>query len=258
MDEQDVSLCNKKCKTTFSGEQWLMICFLISKGEHDNEKPERTFKTHDGGSVWTYASALPYDWRERGVTTSFLGHTTHNSGKAAWGDAYPLFHKFHKMGGPDLAPEARTCNESKKKADAFATRIQTLDARDAERYATAGIKVMVSKKNYLRKSIQALRDLGIEPRALSVATVWDTAMNQGIGGKWCPVAWLSTHGVKGDEDETMKQFNHWRRDAAQKNHHNSPPSNGAARSDMFESLRRDGRWDLPRKACEEAVGWRMR
>lgn len=258
MDASHTQYLNKKCTLAYTDDQYHMIFFLISKSEHDNEDVDRTFLTKEGGSVFLYCQALSYDWKERGCTTSLMGHTTHNDGKAEWGDIYPLLKKFQKLGGPDLASEAKMCASSKSKAAAFSKRIESLPPKEAALYTLAEIKVIGSKHGYLRHAVDAWRSLGIEPRPLSVVAVFDAALNQGLGGQWDPCAWLKKHGTKGDEDASLKAFNRWRRVAATKNHHNDPPSNGERRSDMFETLRDQGAWDLPRKACTKAVHWTMK
>jgi len=186
-----------------------------------------------------------------------MGHTTHNDGKAEWGDIYQLLKKFKKLGGPDLSEMAKDCIKSKSKAESFATRIHTLSKRDQDLYTMAEIKVLGSKKSYLRHTVDAWRSLNIEPQPLSVATIFDAALNQGLGGQWDPCAWLRSHGHKGDENRSLKVFNKWRREAATKNHHNDPASNGRARSDMFETLRIKEGWRLPVELCTQAVKWRM-
>ena len=259
MNDDHIALLNRKCDLSWSRDQWTMVFFLVSKGEHDNEDPDKTFLTKDGTSVFLYCDALEYDWKQRGCTTSLLGHTTHNDGKAEWGDAYQLFKKFHKLGGPDLSKDATECASSKAAAARFAKRITSMTGKDAGRYTLAEIKVLASKKSYLRHAVQAWRDLGIDhPRPLGVAAVFDAALNQGLGGKWDPCKHLLQVGAKGDEDASLKEFNVWRRVAATKNHHNDPPVNGENRSDMFEDLRKKGAWDLPQEACRKVVTWRMR
>jgi hypothetical protein len=240
-------------------DAWTAIFFLLSKSEHDNEKWDDTFISDDGNSVFFFAKRLSYDGEQRGVTVGLAGWTTANDGKDAWGDFHKLAIRYKRMGGIDLRRLAKGLTKDKKKSEEFCDKIRSLHGEYAEKFVRAQFKDLCSKDGYICKSADALRKAGIEcPSPLSLAIVMDTAINQGVGGKWCPVKWLEEHANGGDEKEIMRKFLDWKRVAATKNNHNDPPSNGEERSDMFRKLLDAGCFQLPRDKCVEVTKWKMK
>jgi hypothetical protein len=232
--------------------------FLLSKSEHDNTEWEKTFLTADGDCVFFYAKALDYDVEQRGVTVGIAGWTTANGGRDDRGDFIRLAERYKRLGGLDLRPGSKGLTGNKAKARRFCRDIHTLHGDYADRWITAQIKELCSEDGYVYEAVKGLRDAGVSsPKALSVAIVMDTAVNQGFGGKWCPLKWLRNN-ASSNEEKLMTEFLAWKRVSATKNHHNSPPSNGRKRADMFMDLVESGDWDLARSACEKVVTWRMK
>ena len=233
--------------------------FLLSKSEQDNERWEDTFRcAADGNSVFFFAKRLDYDGEDRGCTVGIAGWTTANGGNDKHGDFIKLAARFKRMGGLDLRQESKGLTEKSNKVKKFERLIQGLHGEYAERFVRAQFKELCSPKGYIYEAHKALCDAGIEnPSPLAIAAVMDTVINQGIGGKYCPIDWIRDHPTE-DEKVLLDGFLDWKRVAATKNHHNSPPSNGRERADMFKKLLRAGQQDLSRAACEEAVQWKMK
>ena len=242
-------------------DSWYAVFYLVSKGEHDNEKYEKTFTSAEGGSVWTYASALSYDWKQRGVTTGVYGATTANDGKSAWGDAESMFKRFHELGGPDFSQLASKAHTDKKVADELCKKIQHLDGKAYEWYIQAQLEALCRKGGYIYESVHALESCGIERTPLAIACVFDTALNFGLGGKYCPVSWLKKHGRKDEQkdgEEVLLQFLKFKALVGSKNNHNSCRNNAVNRANMFVKLVRKKDWLLSRKGCEAVVTWTMK
>ena len=239
-------------------EAWTSIFFLISKSEHDNEDYDKTFISAHGGSVFTYAEALRYDYKQRGVTCGLVGFTTANSGKASWGDAQPMFRIFHELGGPDLRPMASACRKDKSKADALCARIRSMNKAEHDTFMAAQVQALCCQGGYVFETAQALGSLHIPPSSLLFSAVLDTMLNFGIGGKWCPKKWLQKKGVEGNQEKTLKMFLRWKKKASSENHHNSCKHNAVCRTEMFSKLLREKQWSLCRDACEKVVKWTMK
>lgn len=239
-------------------DAWTSIFFLVSKSEHDNEDYSKTFVSAHGGSVFTYAEALRYDYKERGVTMGLVGFTTANSGKAQWGDAQPMFRIFHELGGPDLCPMAAECHKDKSKADALCKRIRSMDKAEHDTFMAAQVQALCCRGGYVFETAQTLGSLHLPPTPLMFSAVLDTMLNFGIGGTWCPKAWLLKHGVEGDQEKTLKAFLKWKKGASSKNHHNSCKHNAKYRTKMFQTLLKKKEWSLSRAACEKVVKWTMK
>lgn len=241
-----------------SADVWTSIFFLISKNEHDNDAFDKTFVSAHGGSVFTYAEALRYDWKQRGVTCGLVGFTTANDGKASWGDAQPMFRIFQKLSGKDLVPLASACHTDRSKADSLCQYIRSLDGDEHDLFMQAQVMALCSKGGYVYETAHLLGHLNLPPYPLLFSAVLDTMLNFGIGGRWCPKAWLLKHGRKGRTTRTLEKFLRWKRRAGSKNHHNSCKHNARCRSDMYKKLLRQKQWSLPRAACEQVVTWRMK
>lgn len=247
-------------KTTSIGDSdsWTSIFFLVSKSEHDNQDYTKTFISAHGGSVFTYAEALRYDWKQRGVTCGLVGFTTANSGNDKWGDAQPMFRMFHKIGGPDLIPLASECHKDRAKADELCKTIRDLRDEDHDTFMEAQIHALCGPNGYVYETAQVLGELDLPPHPLLFAAVLDTMLNFGLGGKYCPKKWLQKNGARGNAEKTLKKFLKWKREASSKNNHNSCKHNAQCRSDMFKALLSKKQWSLPRAACEAVVTWKMK
>jgi len=251
----------EKCSGISDLDTWTAIFFLLSKSEHNNMKWDDTFTGEDGKSVFFYAKRLPYDGEQRGVTTGIAGWTTANDGKDTYGDFHKLAVRYKRMGGVDLRKLAKGLTKDTDKAGRFCEKIKGLHGDMADLWVETQLKHLARPDGYIFESCQALKDAGIpHPSPLTVAAVVDTAINQGFGGKWCPKAWLKEHAVTTSDDELklLREFLAWKRVAATKNHHNSPPSNGEERADMFLKLLDAGGLCLKRNHCESVVTWKMK
>lgn len=256
----------KMLKTTTGlddADAWRNVWLLVSKSEHDNEDPAKAFLTDKGKSLFSYASALSYDWKERGVTTGIVGWTTACDGKDGKGDAPVLFKIYKELGGEDLMKYCDGCTKNKAKCSALIKKVESL--ADDPKWIQAQWKQLVTKADdgaYLFHTVDTWKKLGIQPSALAIATVFDASLNQGSGGKDGGCTNLEKLGVKGDEDETLKKYNAWRRKVAGTNDYNSPKSNGEHRADMFEELRKAKQFDLKgaeaAKAIKKAISWEMK
>lgn len=257
----DTECLNILQQTTSIGstDVWTNIFFLISKSEHDNEDYDKTFISAHGGSVFTYAEALRYDWKNnRGVTCGLVGFTTANSGKASWGDAQPMFRFFHKLGGKDLIPLASECHIHKAKADALCQFIRSMDSSEHDLFMRAQVMALCCRGGYVYETAQILGELRLPPHPLLFAALLDTMLNFGLGGRWCPRAWLQKKGKRGNATVTLKRFLRWKKRVSSKNHHNSCRHNARCRSNMFKKLMKRNEWSLSRAACEKVVRWRMK
>lgn len=249
-----------KCTGIKSIDTITAIFFLLSKPEHNNQSWDKTFISSDGKSVFFYAERLKYDGPQRGVTVGLAGFTTANSGKDAWGDFHPLATRYKRMGGVDLTRLARGLTTNTKKASEFCRKIHRLKGKDADLFVRAQLKCLCRPGGYIYEAMDALKNAGIpSPTPVTIAAVVDTMINQGIGGKWCPKKWLEQNPATSPKRESalLRDFLRWKRVSATKNHHNSPPSNGEKRSDMFLELLDMGSTDLDRAACERVVTWKM-
>ena len=251
-------------KTTGIGDRdaWVNIFFLLSKSEHDNQRPENTFETSKGTSVFFFAKRLPYDGEQRGVTVGFAGWTTANDGNDKHGDFSKLGIRYKKLGGVDLRKLSKGLTKDKDKADDFCKKIQSLHGEYADLFVQAQFEDLCHTNGYIYEAVHGLKKAGIEnPSPLALAAVIDTLINQGIGGKWCPVKWLEAFHAEhknAPERKILREFLKWKKVAATKNEHNDPPSNGEKRSQMFIDLLDDDGYDLPTALCEKVVTWTMK
>lgn len=258
LDSESVEYLNSNLGLSFERDEYSMIFFLVSKSEHDNMDPDKTFMSSDGGSVFTYAEALPYDWKERGVTMGIVGFTTANSGKAEWGDAQDVLRLFHKSGGPDLVEKAMRCHQSIDRAKSLCKEIRSLSPEMSTIFTRCQLESLTKENGYLFEAVNSIRTRDITVNPLMVAAVFDTLLNFGIGGKYCPLKWLKKYATRGDETKTLRNFLKWKRVASCKNHHNSCSHNGKARSDMFRDLLDDKAWNLEPSTCKRVVRWTMK
>jgi hypothetical protein len=239
-------------------ESWNAIFLLVSKSEHNNEDPAKAFLTDKGTSVFTYASALPYDMKQRGVTTGLVGYTTADGGKDGHGDAPVLFRQYKALGGEDLMPFIPGCTTSKDACAKLIAKIRSLDKDPA--WVQAQFQNLVTDDGYLAQTMRAWKKLGIAaPSPLALATLFDHNLNCGFDGKDGGTANMIKLGVPGDEDASLKKFNAWRRTVAGKNCYNDPPSNGLHRADMFEELRKAKCYqldDMP--LIKKSISWTMK
>jgi len=243
-------------------DAWTNIFFLLSKSEHDNERIENTFETSKGESVFFFAKRLPYDGEQRGVTVGFSGLTTANDGNDKYGDFHKVAIRYKKLGGVDLRKLAKGLTKDKDKADEFCQKIRSLHGEFAEKFVQVQFDDLCHKGGYIYEAGKALKNAGIEnPSPLALATVIDTLINQGIGGRWCAVKWLETFHAEhkhASESKILAEFLKWKKVAATKNEHNDPPSNGEKRAQMFiDLLHEDGKL-LPTSLCEKVVKWQMK
>lgn len=249
---KDVTGCGDKTA-------WNNVWLMVSKGEHDNEDPQKAFKTDKGTSVFTYASALSYDWQKRGVTMGLVGWTTANNGQDGKGDAPELFKAYKALGGEDLTKYCEGCTKSKEACDKLIKKIKSLD--NEPRWILAQWEQLcLSKTGYLYQVMRTFKKLGIaNPSPLALATVLDASLNQGYDGPDGGCVYLEKLGVPGDENKTLEKYNAWRRKVAGTNDYNSPPINGQHRADQFETLRKGKVFDLrDTKAVTKAIEWEMK
>lgn len=248
---------NQKLGLDWDTTPYTMAFFLVSKSEHNNQDPSKTFVSDKGTSVFTYAEPLSYDWMQRGVTMGVVGFTTANDGKASWGDAQKMLHVFHVLGGPDLLPQALRCHIDLTCAKHLCKTIESFSEHEQRRFVDAQFEVLTSKGGYLYESVDILRQLDIPVRPLLVAAIFDTLLNYGIGGTYCPLTWLRKNAVRGSKTKTLRKFLKWKRSVSYKNNHNSCKQNGYNRSDMFQKLLKKKSWDLDPVLCQRAVMWKM-
>ncbi len=241
-------------------EQWLACWLLVSKSEHDNEDPAKTFIGHGGESVFQYADFLPYDWKERGVTTGLVGFTTSNCGKSEWGDLQPVLNILKESGGPDLGKYTKNCHKDKDDAKKLCKKIHGLSGKDLDLFIEAQFKALVVKGGYIHETMHGFKKIGIEkPSMLAIATVFDASLNQGHDGKDGGVKNLIKLGEGvGNENDVLKKYNAWRRDVAGGSNYNSCKHNGHSRSDMFEDLRKDGKFDITCADVCKVNSWKMK
>lgn len=246
-----------------SAEAWNNIWFLVSKAEQDNDDPAKAFLTDKGESLFSYASALSYDQKQRGVTLGVVGFTTGNDHKDGDGDAPELFKTYKALGGDDLAPYVDGCCKSKDACEKLIKKIHEIG--NDPKWITAQWQQLVTKSEgaYIYNTMEAWKKIGVEkPSALAVATVLDASLNQGCGGKDGGCSNLVKLAVNGDADATLAKYNKWRRGVAGTNEYNDPRSNGEARADMFESLRKAKVFGLTgpeaTQAVKKAVSWEMK
>ena len=246
-----------------NAEAWRNIWLLISKSEHDNEDPAKAFLDDNGGDLFTYASALSYDAKQRGVTLAIVGWVTACDGKDGEGDAPELFKIYKELGGEDLTPYCKDCTTSKKAREKLIQKIKSL--RGDSKWIHAQWKQLVTKCDdgaYIYNTVQAWKKVGIEkPSALAIATVFDASLNMGCDGPDGGCKHLVKVAVQGNEDATLEKYNAWRHNVAGTNDYNSPPINGKNRADMFEQLRKAKVFSLTgsdaTKALKKALSWKM-
>lgn len=257
--EPYVDLLNRNLGVQWSPQQYTMIFFLVSKGEHDNMDLAKTFLSADGGNVFTYADALSYDWTERGVTMGICGFTTANSGNSKYGDAENVLKRLHGLGGPDLIPIALRCHKDQEAAKHLVNAIRGFSEREAILFTHAQLDIISSPRGYLYEAFKAIRELDVPIKPLLVSAVFDSLLNFGIGGTHCPLAWLAKHGRRKSKTKTLRKMLKWKRKVGCINHHNSCKHNGQARSDMFADLLKKKEWNLEDvQACVKAAQWTMK
>lgn len=253
-------------KTTGIGnaEAWRNMWLLVSKSEHDNQDPQKVFVDDDGGDLFTYASALSYDRKDRGVTMGLVGWTTGCDGKDGHGDAPALFKVYKELGGEDLMNYCDGCCKSKQACEKLIRKIESLEGDP--RWIKAQWQQLVTKADdgaYLYHTLQAWKKIGIDaPSALAIATVFDASLNQGYSGKDGGCTNLERLAISGDENATLEVYNAWRRKVAGTNDYNNPKSNGENRADMFEKLRKAKHFslsgDAALRAIKQAISWEMK
>lgn len=247
-----------------SEEAWWNIWWLVSKSEHNNEKREAAFDSDKKGvSVFEFCSALPYDWKDRGVTMGLVGFTVAYDGKDAKGDAMDLFKVYTSLGGcgDELAKLAVGCTKDRKRCEALMKKLREI-GKDPK-WIEAQWRALFLADGYLRKTMDTWKKVGVaKPSALAIATVLDCSLNQGWDGKDGGCTTLEKCAVKGDENKTLQKYNAWRRTVAGTNDYNSPPINGKNRADQFEKLRQAGVFSLQgpeaTKAIQDAIRWTMK
>lgn len=243
-----------------SKEAWWNVWWLISKPEHDNERKSGAFDSDNKDiSLFEYADALSYDWKERGVTMGLVGFTTAYDGKDAQGDAMGLFKIYKQLGGEDLAPLAVGCTKSKQKCQKLINKIRSIG--EDPKWIEAQWRALFVDGGYLRETMKAFKSVGIDkPSALAIATVFDASLNQGAEGPDGGCVYLKKLAVRGNEEETLKKYNQWRRKVAGTNDYNSPAINGQNRADQFEKLRAAKCHVLEKCDGEikKAISWEMR
>lgn len=249
---------NASLGVSWGPREYTMIFFLVSKGEHDNQAVDKTFETCEGAPVFTYADALPYDWKQRGVTIGIVGWTTANDGKASWGDAEKMLQRFADLGGPNLVAQAQRCHLDMTAAKHLCKTIRTMDEANTARFTRAQLEDITSPGGYLFEAVRAIRAQEIPVTPLLVSAIFDTLLNFGIGGRYCPLAWLSKHARTGSKTKTLRGFLRWKATVGSKNNHNSCKHNAQCRSKMFRRLLREKQWYLDQTACEQAVQWTMK
>ena len=242
-------------------ESLVAIFFLVSKPEHDNEMWDSTFLDDEGRDVFTYAAALSYDWKQRGVTAGIVGFTSANDGKASWGDLQPVLHQYARLGGKDaerMLSLAETAHTSNADADALCDSIKSLHGHERDMFEQSQIDSLCAPGGYVHEAIDAIGDLDLPPHPLYVAIVFDTALNFGLGGEYCPKTWLAKNGTRGDAKKTFRAFLEWKASAGAKNNHNGCKHNAEQRAKQFKKLLDKNHLTLPRRSCEEAVRWKMK
>lgn len=244
-----------------SKEAWENVFLLVSKGEHDNQKKERTFLVgRRGQSVFGWAAALPYDWTDRGVTMGLIGFTTAYGGRKndAKGQAMRLFRHYKSLGGEDLSPLAVGATWDKSVAERLVKKVESIG--DDPRWILAQWQATVTGDGPIHHTVQGWKSVGVAaPSALAIATIFDASLNQGTDGVHGGVTWLKRLAVRGNEDATLREFNKWRRTVAGTNNYNATLSNGRNRADTFEKLRVARCFSLQgcSAAIADAISWRM-
>lgn len=234
-----------------SGTAWANVWGIIAKSEH-NRGPADWDLSDDGKTpIFYYASALSYDWKDRGVTLGCVGFTTANSGKAEWGDAQALFRQFKEMGGPDLLPY---CSEAHKQAsvrDKLIAEIRKLSGNVL--FVQAQFAQLLKPSGYIGKSMELLRNYGFrQPSALSVAALFDHSLNCGSEGQDGGIALVSKIPKGLSEPDFLRKFSELRcRVLNAKNNYNSNPTNGLNRCKIITSLLDDSCLTL--ESCDAAV-----
>ena len=249
-------ILNTLCDCDLTEEQYLMIFFLVSKSEHDNEDPSRTFLCADNLPVFLYCEALKYDYTDRGCTLGVVGFTTADSGKMP-GDAQPVLRRLFELGGPNLLDLADHCHSDKRAADTLCVKIRGLNDDECNLMIRAQLEALAGD-GYFGQTIRIIRDLGLPLKPLLVASIFDSLLNFGRGGKYCPLKFLRKHGVPGSKTKTLRALLKWKRKAGCKNDHNSCRSNAHNRSDMFKRLMRHKIWDLDEAWCKKVTKWTMK
>lgn len=242
-----------------SEEAWRNVFWLISKPEHDNDKKEKAFESDKKGvSLFSYASALSYDWRERGVTMGLVGFTTGYNGKDT-GDAIDLFKIYASLGGEDLIPLAKGCTKNKDQCAKLIKKINSIG--NDPKWIEAQWRALFEDRGYLRQTVKTWKEVGVDkPSALAIATVFCTSLNQGFDGSDGGCVHLKKLAVHGDENATLEKYNAWRAKVAGTNDYNSPPINGKNRAGQYEKLRQAKCFSLV--GCDDeikkAISWEMK
>lgn len=243
-------------------EAWRNIWTLISKSEQDNSDNSKAFLTDKGTSLFGYASALPYDFKKRGVTIGLVGWTSANDGKDGHGDAPELFKIYKSLGGDDLMKYVPGCAGNKEKCDKLIKKIKEIG--DDPKWIEAQWSQLVSDSPdgaYIFHTMKAWKKAGVsKPSALALATVLDASLNQGFDGNDGGCTNLIKLAVHGNEDATLEKYNKWRRKVAGTSEYNDPEENGFSRAFMFEDLRKAKCFSL--KGCDaqmkKAMKWEMK
>jgi hypothetical protein len=255
--QMNTDIMNRELNLSWTWQIYKMIFFLVSKSEHDNTDPTKTFLCANGESVFTYAEPLEYDWQQRGVTLGIVGFTTANSGRSDWGDAQGVFEAFADLGGPDLCHMASRCHKDKVVAKRLCHVIQNLSPQATEMFIQAQFDVLCRKGGYLYEAVHIIRELNIPVKPLLVAAIFDSLLNFGIGGKYCPIKFLRRRAKKGSKTKTLRRLLRWKRWVGHKNNHNSCKRNARNRSDQFKKLLKNKVWDLDESWCTKVVQWKM-
>jgi hypothetical protein len=242
-----------------SAEAWANVWGIIAKSEHDRGPADWDLSDDGKTPIFFYAAALPYDWRQRGVTLGCVGFTTANSGKAAWGDAQALFRTFKAMGGADLEPMCDDAHVDPKARDALICRIKDLmkNSKTREAFVRAQIAELLKPTGYIGGSVKLLRERGFErPSALAVAALFDHSLNCGLTGPDGTIALLKKIPPGRTEEEFLEAFCKVRLPVAGKNNYASCKQNGENRAKIIRKLLRAKCQTLV--GCDAAVAAALR
>lgn len=237
-------------------QAWTNILSLTSKAEQNRLEWWLDDQGHD---IYTYAKALPYDWHKRGVTVGLCGFTTHDSGKFA-GDALDVFDAYHKLGGKDLKALAKDCATSSAACNKVCDAIHALKGDDSWILAQWEQLFNTNGNGYLYEVLKASKAAGFDkPKPLTVAALYDCAMNQGATGHDGMLDILKHVGHQSSEAAFLKKFLQLRLPIAGKNAFNDPPVNGKNRVQQYLDILEAGDWGLKDQGLlKKASSWEMK